>query len=102
MTLQETLTAGSQDGGEPVSTVSKLHIKYPFSAVYILITSPTDKTDRGSHPILQELNIPVYTNQECEARWAPAPIQDDLKALGEGHICLGEETGTKSGCQVSP
>ena len=51
-------------------------------------------------PTLKELNIPVFTNAECGARWAEAPIVGWIHPILDVHICVGDNDGLLSACQV--
>jgi len=54
--------------------------------------------ESGSSPKLQELNIPVFTNTECDRRWAQSII-GIVHPILDVHICVGNDDGSQSACQ---
>lgn len=54
----------------------------------------------GASPVLMELNIPVLNNTECDRRWSDNII-GIVQPILEQHICVGDEKGELSACQVS-
>lgn len=54
----------------------------------------------GASPVLMELNIPVLTNEVCDDRWSDNLI-GIIQPILEQHICVGDDKGEVSACQVS-
>lgn len=60
---------------------------------------PVDGEADGVSPELMELNIPCMTNDVCTLKW-DEHIIGWIHPLSKGHICVGDDEGIISACQV--
>jgi len=95
--------ANTADLSNPnIGTVKLADDSYDFAGAtncWITGWGRTSWDAETSSPTLKELNIPVFTNQECSARWAEAPIVGLVHPILDVHICVGNDDGTQSACQ---